>query len=165
MSNGKPRKNLTHVDETGDAHMVDVSGKRVTVREAEARGLISMQRSTISLVKENALVKGDVLNVARIAGIMAAKRTVELIPLCHAIPLWQIDLDFEVDEVASAIRIVGRAKTEARTGVEMEALVAVSVAALTIYDMCKSVDRGMTIGDIKLTQKSGGRSGDYVRAE
>src|SRR5436305_7647712 len=152
---------LTHVDQSGQARMVDVAAKAVTVREAEARANIRMSRDTLQMIEDNLSAKGDVLGVARIAGIMAAKRTDELIPLCHGLPLSSVSVDFELDEKSSLIEIVGRARTEARTGVEMEAMVAVSIAGLTIYDMCKAVDRGMILGDIRLTYKSGGRSGEY----
>ena len=144
--------------------MVDVSGKLVTVREAEARGKVCMQPSTLRLIKDNASAKGDVLSTARVAAIMAAKRTSELIPLCHSLPLDAVDVQFELEEEEAAVEIVARVKAEHRTGVEMEAMTAVAVAGLTIYDMCKAVDRGMSIREIRLTFKAGGRSGTY-RAE
>jgi cyclic pyranopterin phosphate synthase len=142
--------------------MVDVSGKEVTEREARARGSIRMLPETVRLIRQNLAGKGDVLGVARIAGIMAAKRTPELIPLCHGLPLTSIEVTFVVDEEAARVEVSARARTAARTGVEMEALTAVSVAALTIYDMCKAVDRGMVIGEIQLTYKSGGKSGTFT---
>lgn len=158
-----PASNLTHVDRGGTARMVDVTAKPITVREAEARGSIAMLPATLDLIRRNATAKGDVLAVARIAGILAAKRTSELIPLCHGLPLSSIDIEFSLDDGLPGVQIVGRARTEARTGVEMEALTGVTVAALTVYDMCKAVDRGMTIGAIRLTYKAGGKSGTYRR--
>jgi len=152
---------LTHVNAAGSAHMVDVTGKPVTAREAEACGAVFMKSETLALVRENSVAKGDVLAVARIAGIMAAKRTPELIPLCHGLPLSGAEVQFELHEDPPSIEIVARVRTEARTGVEMEALAAVSMAALTIYDMCKAVDRGMEIGKIRVTYKAGGRSGVF----
>lgn len=152
---------LTHVDGSGKARMVDVTAKAPTIREAEARGSIAMQPATLALIRENSIGKGDVLGVARIAGILAAKRTDELIPLCHGLPLSDIQLEFTYDDALPGLQITGRARTEARTGVEMEALTAVTLAALTVYDMCKAVDRGMTIGQVRLTYKSGGMSGTY----
>jgi cyclic pyranopterin monophosphate synthase len=153
---------LTHVNTAGEAHMVDVSSKDVTLRVAEARGTVLMQPATLALVRANATVKGDVLAVARVAAVMAAKRTSDLIPLCHGLPLSSIDVEFTIDEKRSGIDITARAKTTAQTGVEMEALTAVSVAALTVYDMCKAVDRGMRLTDIRLTYKSGGKSGEFT---
>ncbi|HEX6510523.1 MAG TPA: cyclic pyranopterin monophosphate synthase MoaC [Chloroflexota bacterium] len=160
MNSEQPER-LSHVDEHGEAHMVDVTEKSVSVREAEARGTVFMQSSTLDTVQTNTAQKGDVLAAARLAGIMAAKRTSELIPLCHALPLSGVDVLFETSETPPAVHVVARARTEAKTGVEMEALAAVSVAALTIYDMLKAVDRGMVIGNLRLTYKSGGRSGVY----
>jgi cyclic pyranopterin phosphate synthase len=154
---------LTHVNEAGAAHMVDVSAKPSTPREAEARGRVRMNASTLDLIRTNAASKGDVLGVARIAGIMAAKRTDQLIPLCHSVPLSGLDLELTLDQASSSVAIVATARTVAGTGVEMEALVAVSAAALTIYDMCKAVDRGMTIDEIRVTFKSGGASGTFDR--
>jgi cyclic pyranopterin phosphate synthase len=154
---------LTHVTEGGHARMVDVSAKPISLREARARGSVRMRVETLAMIRDNAARKGDVLGVARIAGIMAAKRTSELIPLCHGLPLTGVDLEFELDDTASRVVITSGARVEARTGVEMEALTAVSVAALTIYDMCKAVDREMTIGEIELVYKSGGRSGTFSR--
>ncbi|MBV9278731.1 MAG: cyclic pyranopterin monophosphate synthase MoaC [Chloroflexi bacterium] len=157
-------KRLTHVGETGAAHMVDVGAKPVTRREAEAVGCVTMLPTTLRLIRDNAAAKGDVLAVARLAGIMAAKRTSELIPLCHAVPLTGVDVEFQLDEAASRLTIRARARSDGKTGVEMEALTAVTVAALTVYDMCKAVDRGMSVGDVHLTYKTGGKSGTY-RAE
>ncbi len=153
---------LTHLDEQGAARMVDVGDKPDSVRTAVAGGAVYMQPETLRLIREGALKKGDVLTVARIAGIMAAKRTSELIPLCHPISLNKIDLELWLDEAASAVRVRATARTTGKTGVEMEALTAVSVAALTIYDMAKAVDRGMRLSDIRLLEKHGGQHGDYV---
>ena len=152
---------LTHIDQSGSASMVDVSGKPDTERIAVAVGSVAMQPETLRLVADNAFDKGDVLAVARIAGIMGAKQTSNLIPLCHPLPLSRIAVDFELDANAGAVRITAEAKTTGKTGVEMEALTAVSIAALTIYDMCKAVDRAMRIEGVRLTRKSGGRSGDF----
>ncbi|HEX2622865.1 MAG TPA: cyclic pyranopterin monophosphate synthase MoaC [Phototrophicaceae bacterium] len=156
---------LTHIDETGRADMVDVGNKPETERIAIAAGSVYMQPETLHLIQEGALKKGDVLTVARIAGIMAAKRTSELIPLCHPIPLNKIGVDLEIDSENNAVRITATARTTGKTGVEMEALTAVSITALTIYDMAKAVDRGMRIGDIRLLEKHGGVHGDYVAAD
>lgn len=156
---------LTHADESGAARMVDVGDKPVTRREARAEGFVSMQAATLGLIRENAAAKGDVLAVARVAGISAAKRTWELIPLCHAIPLTGVQVDFTLDDDRCGVHVSATARTDARTGVEMEAMTAVSVAALTIYDMVKAVDREIAIGDVRLTFKSGGRSGTYSREE
>ena len=153
---------LTHLDEQGSASMVDVGGKKETEREAVAKGSVSMRKATLELVKNGQVEKGEVLAVARVAGIMAAKRTSDLIPLCHPLPLDRVQVDMELDEKASKIHITATTRTTAKTGVEMEALTAVSVAALTIYDMCKAVDRGMKIDGIRLVRKRGGRSGDIV---
>jgi len=152
---------LTHFDSDGNAVMVDVSAKDVTDRTAIARGRITMQPETLALITEGKHKKGDVMGVARLAGIMAAKQTAHLIPLCHPLELNKITVDFSIDAPASAIDIEAMVKVSGKTGVEMEALTAVSVAALTIYDMCKAVDRGMRIGDIRLAHKSGGKSGTY----
>ena len=152
---------LTHIDADGNATMVDVSEKDITSRTAVAKGRIAMAPATLGLIKEGGIAKGDVLSVARLAGIMAAKKTSDLIPLCHPLALNKVSVEFHVDDVNSVIEIEGTARVSGRTGVEMEALTAVSVAALTIYDMAKAVDRGMTIGEIKLTHKSGGKSGTY----
>jgi len=155
---------LTHLDGRGRARMVDVSAKAVTAREAIARGEVAMQPATLARIAAGRLPKGDVLAVARLAGIMAAKRTAELVPLCHPLPLEHVDVALVPDRARARVRIEARARTVARTGVEMEALTAVAVAALTLYDMCKAVDRGMTIGAIRLVEKRGGRSGLWVRA-
>ena len=151
---------LSHVDESGKAQMVDVGPKDSTERMAVVTGSVLMQPETLKLIETNDIEKGDVLGVARIAGIMAAKNTAQLIPLCHPLPLDQVTVEFRLDHDRSAVDIRGTARTTAKTGVEMEAMSAVSVAALTIYDMCKAVDRGMRIGDIRLRRKSGGKSGD-----
>ena len=143
--------------------MVDVGGKDVTAREAVAEGLIHMQPETLQLIVAGGHKKGDVLAVARVAGIMAAKKTAELIPLCHAIPLTSVDIELTPDETRAAVFCRSTVRTQARTGVEMEALTAVEIALLTIYDMCKAVDRGMTLTDIGLVSKTGGKSGDWRR--
>jgi cyclic pyranopterin monophosphate synthase len=161
-TNTMPDDKLTHIDEQGRADMVDVGDKPETVRVAIAEGRVFMQPETMRLIKEGTLKKGDVLTVARVAGIMAAKRTSDLIPLCHPIALNKIGLDISLEEDANAVYIVATARTTGKTGVEMEALTAVSVAALTIYDMAKAVDRAMRISDIRLLEKHGGIHGDYV---
>lgn len=152
---------LTHLDETGAAHMVDVSAKEITQRTAIAEGVVIMQPSTLELIRSGTAAKGDVIATARIAGIMAAKKTHELIPLCHPIMLSKVKIEIDFDEALPGLRIRATTKVAERTGVEMEALTAVSVACLTIYDMAKAVDRGMTIGGIRLIEKTGGRSGDW----
>jgi cyclic pyranopterin phosphate synthase len=153
---------LTHLDARGRARMVDVSDKDVTRREATARAVLSMQPETARLIGSGGVAKGDVLAVAQVAGVMAAKRTPDLIPLCHPLPITGVDMAFAWHgaelEIQATVRVTGK------TGVEMEALTAVSVAALTVYDMCKAVDRGMSIGQIELLHKAGGKSGEYVRA-
>ena len=154
---------LTHLDARGRIRMVDVGAKPVTRREAIARGEVRMAPATLEAIVGGKLKKGEALAAARIAGIMAAKRTHEMIPLCHQIALEVVEVDFEPDASNSTLRIQGRAVTDARTGVEMEALVAVSVAALTIYDMAKAIDRAMEISAIRLVAKRGGRSGDFIR--
>jgi len=154
---------LTHFNVAGDAHMVDVGDKDTTQRLAVAGGRILMQPDTLRLIMEGGHKKGDVLGIARIAGIMAAKRTSELVPLCHPIAITSVDLDLQPDPDNSAVTCRARVETHARTGVEMEALTAVQVALLTVYDMCKAVDRGMTITDVRLMKKSGGKSGDWQR--
>jgi len=156
-------RRLTHLDRRGRARMVDVSAKDVTRREAVARGEVAMRSETLARISAGALPKGDVLAVARLAGIMAAKRTADLIPLCHPLPLSHVDVELTPDGAGARVRIEARVAVEARTGVEMEALTAVAVAGLTLYDMCKAVDREMTIGAIRLVRKSGGRSGTFVR--
>ena len=155
---------LTHFDERGASRMVDTSDKPETLRRARASGLVRMALATVTLIRDRKLTKGDVLEVARLAGIMAAKRTGELIPLCHPLPITATTIDFAF-EGDSLLRIEAEVRIFGRTGVEMEALTAVSVAALTIYDMCKAVDRGMTIERIRLEEKSGGRSGTFQRAD
>ncbi len=153
---------LTHLDEQGAARMVDVGAKPDSERLAVAGGAVFMQPETLRLIQAGALKKGDVLTIAKIAGIMAAKRTADLIPLCHPLPLTKIDVELVLDHEASAVRVTATARTIGKTGVEMEALTAVSVAALTIYDMAKAVDRGMRLGEIRLLEKRGGQHGDYV---
>lgn len=153
---------LTHLDAQGRAHMVDIGAKDETSREAVARGRVLMQPETLALILAGGLPKGDVLAVARVAGIMAAKRTPELIPLCHTLLLTHAGVTIEPDHTASALLIEATVRTRGQTGVEMEALTAVSVAALTIYDMCKAVDRAMRITDLRLAAKRGGRSGEVV---
>jgi cyclic pyranopterin phosphate synthase len=153
---------LTHFDDKGASRMVDVGGKPVTERTARAEGLVRMEPATLTLIRDCSAAKGDVREVARLAGIMAAKRTSELIPLCHSLGLDGVQIDFEFRDDRT-LRIESRVANHGRTGVEMEALTAVSVAALTVYDMCKSVDRGMTIESIRLLEKTGGQSGRYVR--
>lgn len=153
---------LTHFDSSGQAHMVDVGDKAHTRRIAIASGIISMQPATLQLIKNGDAKKGDVLGIARIAAIQGSKRTPDLIPLCHPISLTKVAVTFEIDEKATSIIITATTETTGQTGVEMEALTAVSVGLLTIYDMCKAVDRGMTISDIKLLEKHGGKSGDWV---
>ncbi|MBN1246573.1 MAG: cyclic pyranopterin monophosphate synthase MoaC [Anaerolineae bacterium] len=153
---------LTHLDETGHVRMVDVGGKQDTDRLAVARGEVVMQPETLRLITTEGLPKGDVLTTAQLAGIMAAKRTAELIPLCHPLSLTKIDVAFEVDEESSRIGITATVRTHGKTGVEMEALTAVSVAALTIYDMAKAVEKGMRITNIRLVRKEGGKSGTIV---
>jgi len=152
---------LTHFDREGRAVMVDVSGKEETARVAVAGGSIIMRKATLDLITTGGVKKGDVLSVARLAGIMAAKRTADLIPLCHPIGLNAVTVDLTCDPVRNAVDITATCKVAGRTGVEMEALTAVAVAALTVYDMCKAIDRGMTIVDIRLIKKSGGKSGVY----
>ncbi len=157
------KRKLSHVDRAGRARMVDVSTKPATVRVAVARGLVRMQRETLALIQANRVAKGDVLSIAQVAGVMAAKRTSELIPLCHPIPLTDVQVRVTPDPRAAGVAIEATARTTAPTGVEMEALVAATVAALTVYDMCKAVDRGMTLEAIRLVLKRGGRSGEYRR--
>ena len=156
---------LTHLDEEGRARMVDVGGKPITDREATAKGHVSVQPETLRLIKEGLMKKGDVLTIAQLAGIMGAKRTADLVPLCHPLPLNQVQVELQLNEQHSRVEITATAGTSAKTGVEMEALTAVSVAALTVYDMCKSVDRGMRIEAIRLVRKRGGQSGDFTLEE
>ena len=152
---------LTHFDAKGDAHMVDVSDKDITDRIATAAGWIRMARETFDIVSEGRAKKGDVLSVARLAGIMGAKKTPDLIPLCHPLPVTKVAVDLTLDPDLPGVRITGTVKTTGQTGVEMEALTAVSVAALTVYDMVKAVDKAMEIGGIHVTLKDGGKSGRY----
>jgi len=152
-------RKLTHLDEDGAARMVDVSAKPATVREATATGRIAMSAEAAAAIREGAVTKGDVIAVARVAGIMAAKRTADLIPLCHPLPLSGVTLDLVIEE--DGVTATATARTTHSTGVEMEAMTAVSVALLAIYDMAKALDRGMVIGDVRLLAKSGGRSGDW----
>ena len=154
---------LSHIDEHGHARMVDVSHKDVTARMARATGAIRMERATLDAIRANTVAKGDVLGVARLAGIMAAKRTAELIPLCHPLPLTDVSVDLTIDDTLPGIRVEATAKTAAQTGVEMEAIVAVSVTLVTVYDMAKAVDKSMVIGEISLAEKVGGRSGHWLR--
>jgi cyclic pyranopterin phosphate synthase len=167
-SRGKERpgaEHFTHFDAAGAAHMVDVGGKDVTKRVARAGGRILMQPATLALVAAGGAKKGDVLGVARIAAIQASKRTSDLIPLCHPLPLTRVAVDFALDREAGAVTIEVTAETLARTGVEMEALTAAAVGLLTVYDMCKAVDRGMRIESVRLLEKEGGRSGHFVAAD
>jgi len=152
---------LTHFDAHGQAHMVDVAAKQETHRSALAVGSIHMQAATLALIGQGNAKKGDVIGIARIAAIQAAKRCAELIPLCHPLPLTRVAVDFQLDAAASAVHIRVQAETVGRTGVEMEALTAVQIGLLTVYDMCKAADRGMVMGDIRLLEKHGGKSGDW----
>jgi cyclic pyranopterin phosphate synthase len=156
---------LTHFDEHGKARMVDVSAKAETDRVAVAKGSVIMAPATLKLIQDGRAKKGDVLAVAQLAGIMAAKRTAELIPLCHPLPLTSVEVALECDPARHAVAITATCRTTGKTGVEMEALTAASVAALTVYDMCKSVDRAMVLTDIRLQHKSGGKSGTYDRPD
>ncbi len=157
MTSGK----LTHIDEHGNAHMVDVSDKAVTDRTAIATGRVLMKPETLALILEGRAKKGDVLGVARIAGIMAAKRTSDLVPLCHPLAITKVTVELEPDEVENAINVTALVKVSGQTGVEMEALTAASIACLTVYDMVKAVDRGIIITDLKLVKKTGGKSGTF----
>jgi cyclic pyranopterin phosphate synthase len=152
---------LTHFDAQGQAHMVDVSAKEATHRVARASGVIRMQPETFTLVASGQAKKGDVIGVARIAAIQAAKRTADLVPLCHPLPITRVSVDFELDEARAEVRCTAQVETLGRTGVEMEALTAVQIGLLTVYDMCKAADRGMVMGDIRVLHKSGGKSGDW----
>lgn len=152
-------KKLTHMDESGRPRMVDVAEKSDTHRQAVARGLVRMQPSTLELIKKGQVAKGDVLSVAQLAGIMAAKQTSHLIPLCHPILISDVRIEFDIDDRESMVAITATVESTGKTGVEMEAMTATAVAALTIYDMCKAVDRGMKIENIRLIRKSGGKSG------
>ena len=157
-----PPSPLTHFDTEGQAHMVDVAAKAETRRVARATGSIRMLPSTLALITQGSAKKGDVIGIARIAAIQAAKRTAELIPLCHPLPLTHVSVEFRIDTSASAVHCEVQAETVGRTGVEMEALTAVQIGLLTIYDMCKAADRGMLMGDIRLLEKQGGKSGHWV---
>lgn len=152
---------LTHIDETGAAHMVDVGDKAVTSREATATGNVVMLPETLALIRDGLAKKGDVIATARIAGIMAAKRTHDLIPLCHPLALTKVTLDIALDEALPGVTVTATCRVSGQTGVEMEALTAVTVACLTIYDMVKAADRGMRISNVRLLEKSGGKSGDW----
>ena len=156
---------LTHFDAAGDAHMVDVGGKAETKRIALASGTIRMLPETFALIRDGHAKKGDVIGVARIAAIQGAKRTSDLIPLCHPLAITRVKVDFALDEALPGLHCTAQVETLGRTGVEMEALTAVQVGLLTVYDMCKAVDRGMTITDVKLMEKHGGKSGSYVAAQ
>ena len=156
---------LSHFDKEGRARMVDVSGKPVSKRVAVASGRVLMKAETLRRIVDKEIEKGDVLGVARVAGIMAAKRTGEIIPMCHPLTVDSVEIHFQTDASHSEVRIQARVKSTGKTGVEMEALTAASAAALTIYDMCKAIDRGMILSDIKLLKKSGGKSGTYLRAK
>ncbi|HWP02109.1 MAG TPA: cyclic pyranopterin monophosphate synthase MoaC [Gemmatimonadaceae bacterium] len=154
---------LSHVDPSGKARMVDISAKPVTQRLARASGCIRMQPATLEAIRQNAVVKGDVLAVARVAGILGAKRTWEIVPLCHQIPLSDVSLTMELDDSLPGVRVTATAKTAAQTGVEMEALVAVTVTLVTIFDMIKGLDKSLEIGEIRVIEKRGGKGGDWVR--
>jgi cyclic pyranopterin phosphate synthase len=156
---------LSHLDAEGKARMVDVTAKDVTERVATARGAIFMRRETLDLILEKKVEKGDVFSVARVAGIMAAKKTSELIPMCHPLNLTSIAIDFTAEKNPPRVEIETTVRVSGKTGVEMEAMTAAAVAGLTIYDMCKAVDREMTLGEIRLVKKSGGKSGTFVRKE
>lgn len=158
-------KRLTHLTASGEAQMVDVGAKQVTARLAVAVGQVMMKPETLEMIRSGNAKKGDVIAVARVAGIMAAKKTHDLIPLCHPLNLTKIAVDIEIDETLPGLRVTARAMVDGKTGVEMEALTAASVACLTIYDMAKAVDRGMIIGPVRLVEKSGGKSGDWRVAE
>ena len=160
MSTSEPGPQLSHLDESGKPRMVDVSAKAETAREATAKGSVYMSAETLALVTSGKAAKGDVLTTAQIAGIMAAKRTPDLIPMCHPLPITGVDLSLEPDEARSAIDITATVRTTAKTGVEMEAMTAVTVAALTVYDMTKAAQKDIRISDIRLVRKSGGKSGD-----
>ncbi len=163
-SESGPPQGLSHVDAQGRARMVDVGEKPIALRECIARGEVQMQAETLRKISGAAIAKGDVLAVARLAGIQAAKRTQEWIPLCHAVALDLVEVLLEPDAGASRVRIEARVRAHAKTGVEMEALVAVAAAGLTIYDMCKAIDRGMQIGAVRLVEKRGGKSGEWRRS-
>lgn len=159
-----PQSGLTHIDARGEAHMVDVGDKNETVRVATAEGHVRMQPETLALILEGNAKKGDVIGTARLAGIMAAKQTSNLIPLCHPLMLTKVSVEISEDHALPGLRVLATAKLTGKTGVEMEALTAVSIACLTIYDMAKAADKGMEIGSIRLLEKSGGKSGDWHRS-
>lgn len=161
MSTPPPSSPLTHFDSQGQAHMVDVSAKAETHRIAIATGVIRMLPATLALITGGTAKKGDVLGVARIAAIQGSKRTAELVPLCHPLPITRVAVSFHIDEAASTVRCTAQVETLGRTGVEMEALTAVQVGLLTVYDMCKAADRGMVMGEIRVLEKHGGKSGDW----
>ncbi len=158
-------KEFTHLDEKGRARMVDVTEKDITLRQATARGTVIMQLATFQRIMAGGIEKGDVLGVARIAGIMGAKQTAELIPLCHPLNITNVEINFKPMETEHRIDIEAQVRLQGKTGVEMEALTAVAIAALTIYDMCKAVDREMVIADIQLVEKKGGKSGHFIRGK
>ncbi|MEK6527957.1 MAG: cyclic pyranopterin monophosphate synthase MoaC [Nitrospirota bacterium] len=163
MQKSKIKENLTHFDKKGKSKMVDISNKSATLREAVAAGAVYMKKQTLNIITTKKVSKGDVFETARLAGVMAAKKTSGLIPLCHPINITSINVDLSADKKNNKINIKARVKNIGQTGVEMEALMAVSVSALTIYDMCKSVDRSMVISDIMLIEKRGGKSGEWMR--
>ncbi|NLA06056.1 MAG: cyclic pyranopterin monophosphate synthase MoaC [Firmicutes bacterium] len=163
MESKKPRENLTHLDESGNARMVDISSKPESVRLAVARCRVYMSKSTLSMIKSGTGPKGEVFGTARIAAIMACKKTPDLVPMCHSIPVTGIDVAFKTDEEIGVVEIQVTVKTVGKTGAEMEALLGAAVSALTIYDMCKATDKSMTISDLRLVRKSGGKSGEFVR--
>jgi cyclic pyranopterin monophosphate synthase len=155
-------EHLTHFDSTGQAHMVDVGAKQDTHRTAIAAGTIRMQPATLALIESGSAKKGDVIGIARIAAIMASKRTSDLVPLCHPLPITRVTVDFEIDPTAHSVHCRAQVETIGKTGVEMEALTAVQVGLLTIYDMCKAVDRGMVMTNVRVLEKHGGKSGDWI---
>lgn len=159
-----PADQFTHFDSTGQAHMVDVGAKQDTHRIAVAAGTIRMKPETLALIQSGNAKKGDVIGIARIAAIMASKRTSDLVPLCHPLPITRVTVDFEVDAAASSVHCRAQVETIGKTGVEMEALTAVQVGLLTVYDMCKAVDRGMVMTDVRVLEKHGGKSGDWTAA-
>ena len=156
-------KNFSHIDNDGSANMVDISSKKISKREAIASSEIILNNETYLMIKDNQMTKGNVINIAQLAGITASKKTHDLIPLCHQIPINKVDLSFEFDDANNKISIISYVSSDWKTGVEMEALVAVSVASLTIYDMCKSLDKSIIINKIQLEKKTGGKSGTYIR--
>lgn len=156
-------KKLSHINSKGKAEMVDVSGKSITIRTAEAYAEVNVSKEIFHAIKSNSVKKGDVLSIAKFAGIQAAKKTSELIPLCHNIFISKVDVDLQLNSHNKTVEIRASAKTSAQTGIEMEALTAVSVAALTVYDMCKAIDKSMVVGDIQLISKTGGKSGNFRR--